>query len=230
MPAGRAPRRTCVNRLRVCLALWGLLPAAVAIAAPPTLSPHVPSCVQRLSNSVIELSVQPETGWSSVRLYFRKTGSQDFYFLEMRSAGKGVYWAALPRPEDATTAVELQLSVKDGEGEEDRAPMQKVPVVSPCRTVLTKEESTYAQNLVVGETMPSQAGLVVSGFVCEGIISRINASGRLQPDEVCRRVQMAYAIAEQEENRKGLLPVVPVGGGSTIIRQTEKTEASKPRP
>jgi len=181
---------------------------------------------------VINLSATPETGWSSVRTYFRKAGSPEFYYVEMRSAGRGKYWAALPRPEESTTSVEVQMAVRDVEGKETRTPVQKVPVTTSCSLSLTPEQNGYAQNLVVGETAPNQAGQVVAGFLCEGVISRIDAGGNLKPDDSCRRILMAEgAAAADEENRRRLIPLIILGGGGVaLVSHKEPPEASKPRP
>jgi len=192
----------------------------------------VPNCAPTRGNSVINLSTTPETGWGSVRTYFRKAGSSEFYYVEMRSAGRGKYWAALPRPEESTTTVEVQMAVRDAEGKESRTPIQRVPVTASCSLSLSPEQYGFAQNLVVGETSPSQTGQVVAGFLCDGVISRIDASGNLKPDESCRRILMAEAVAAaDEENRRRLIPLIILGGGGVaLIRHKEPPEASQPRP
>jgi hypothetical protein len=230
--AGRSsPLAMWLGAWRSWLGLTAVLWSAAALAAPPSLTPAIPGCLPAEGNGVISLQVKPENGWSSVRLYFRKVGSPFFYFLEMRSAGSGVYWAVLPRPDDTTTAVEVRLSVKDADGNETTTAVQKIPVTTSCDTVLTLEQSRYAQNLVVGETMENQAGLVLTGFLCDGVISRIDSRGMLKPDESCRRVLMIDAATAEQQNKQGLLPIILLaGGGATIIRPAEPPEASKPRP
>jgi hypothetical protein len=178
---------------------------------------------------VINLSIRPESGWSSVRTYFRKSGSPDFYYVELRSAGQGKYWAALPRPEESTVTVEVQMAVRDAEGKESRTPIQNVPVTTSCSWSLSPEQYGFAQNLVVGETSPSQTGQVIAGFLCDGVISRIDASGNLKPDESCRRVEMLKAAAASDRPR--LIPLIILGGGGVaLIKHKEPPEASQPRP
>jgi hypothetical protein len=223
---------------RRCLAWWACLVAASSLvpvtlfAAGENFTLSLPNCVPTLANSVVTLSVVPETGWSSVRAYFRNAGSPDFYYLEMRSAGHGKYWAALPRPEVTTQVVEVQMAVRDAEGKETRTPIQKLPVTASCNGGLTQEQTGFAQNLVVGETVVSQAGQVLSGFRCDGVISRINTRGDLKPDESCRRVLMAEAAAAaDEENRRRIIPLIILGGGGiALIRHKEPPEASQARP
>lgn len=232
MPGGRLPARSCLMAWWPCLALAATLWPAVLSAAPEMFTLTVPNCAPTRGNSVINLSTTPESGWSSVRTYFRKTGSPEFYYVEMRSAGRGKYWAALPRPEETTTTVEVQMAVRDAEGKESRTPIQKVPVTTSCSLSLSPEQYGFAQNLVVGETSPGQTGQVVAGFLCDGVISRIDASGNLKPDESCRRIEMLQAAAAaDEENRRRLIPLIILGGGGiAIIKHKEPPEASQPRP
>ena len=232
MDRRRASRGFCSSARLLCLALAVALCPVALLAASETFTLTVPNCASSLGNSVIALSTTPESGWSSVRTYFRMAGSPDFYYVEMRSAGLGKYWAALPRPEESTTTVEVQMAVRDAEGKETRAPLQKLPVTTSCGLTLTPEQNGFAQNLVVGETMLTQAGQVVAGFRCDGVISRIEANGSLKPDESCRRILMAEAqAAVEEENRRRVIPLIILGGGGiAIIAHKDPPEASQPRP
>jgi hypothetical protein len=211
------------------LALAVAFSSSAALAAPPALSPILPSCVPKRANSVVSLITYPEGTWASIRTCFRKTGTTDFYFVEMRNVGRGSYWAVLPRPEDATAAVDVFFAVMGVEGRETRTPLMTIPVTSPCGTTLTTEQARYAQNLVVGETAKNQFGLSVLGFLCDGVISRIDFAGKLRPDDACRIALIADAMGLGDEGKK-LAPAVLLGGGATLIRSGDKGEASKPRP
>ncbi|MBZ5590451.1 MAG: hypothetical protein LAO05_18020 [Acidobacteriia bacterium] len=202
--------------------------AAVVHAAPPILAPIFPTCLSKGANALVSLSVKPETGWSSVRVYFRRNGSPYFYYLEMRADGKGNYWATLPRPDETTHSADIQFSVKDVEGLETRSALTTVDVTSTCNANLSPEQERFARNLVVGETITNQAGEAVVGWQCIGVVSRINVNGQLRPDAVCRALLCCAAIAKQKE----LVPILLAGGGivgGVIIHEREHKEASKPR-
>jgi hypothetical protein len=223
----------CASRVRCRSPRWprvataALIGVASVCGGAETMTPGIPPCIPVRGNSIVSLSVSPETGWSSVRTYFRKAGSPDFYYVEMRSAGQGRYWAALPRPEESTATVEVQMAVRDVEGKETRAPLDKIPVTTSCGQTLTSEQNGYAQNLVVGETLPSQEGEVVSGFLCDGVISRIDSGGNLRPDEACRKALMAAAA----QNRKIIIPLIILGaGGIVYVTHREPPEASQAHP
>jgi len=220
-------RSTCTRLFALATILCA---TAAAVAAPPTLTPIFPTCLSKGSNALVTLSVKPETGWSSVRVYFRRTGTTYFYYLEMRSDGKGNYWATLPRPDDGTKTADIQLSVRDVEGVETRSALVTVDVTSSCDSKLTPEQERFARNLVVGETVTTQAGMVVFGWQCVGVVSRINMTGQLRPDSVCRAVVCCAAI---EQERK-LLPILLAGGGivggGIIIEHRHHHEASTPNP
>ena len=212
------------------VAVAAVLGAAIAQAAPPILNPSATTCVAKNGNTLVSLSLKPATGWSSVRVYFRKTGSPDFYYLELRSDGMGNYWGTLPQPDGGTHSVDLQYVVKDGEGVETRSPLQTVNVTSSCITKLSPEQERFAHNLVVGETVIGQAGAVLDGWQCTGVVSRINVNGQLRPDATCRAVAIAYAAGATE---KILLPAALVAGaavGGVIIYKREHREQSCPCP
>ena len=83
------------------------------------------------------------------------------------------------------------------------------PLTTPSGTVeLTDKQRGVAENLTVGETTYEQVGLEVDGFLCDGIVSRINPDGILRGDELCR----ACVIAWWE--KKGVL--IPIAGAGVI--------------
>ncbi len=203
-----------------------VLAAGMAQAAPPVMTPGAITCVPKDKNTVVSLSLQPETGWSSVRVYFRKNGSPDFYYLELRSDGLGRFWGALPRPEDGTRMVDLQFAAKDGDGVETRSPLQMVNVTSTCPSTLSPEQERFAHNLVVGETVNTQSGAVLTGWQCNGVVSRINVNGQLRPDATCHAVVIA-ALAKGAD--RILLPAAILGGaaaGGLIVHAREHTTPS----
>jgi len=187
-------------------------------------------CVTRDANVVVAASVSPDAAWSSVKLYFRRAFANDYYYLEMRSAGDGAYWAALPLLGRETTAIEYYVAVRDAEGRESMVPLEQGLVDPACGVQLTEDQARYAQNLVVGETTPLQRNTAIEGFVCTGVISRILSTGELVPDEYCRQELIAKAAADEE--RRILIPLLILGTGGVvaIIKETDPREASSPRP
>lgn len=228
------------DRAKAARATWPLaallaavaivLGSAVAQAAPPVMTPSVPTCMAKDRNSLVSLKVQPETGWSSVRAYFRKAGSPDFYFLEMRSDGAGNYWAVLPRPESGTTVVDIQFAVTDIEGNQTRSPLQQVNVLADCTASLSPGQEQFARNLVVGETAVLQAGEPLLGWQCTGVVSRIGVSGQMRYDDTCRSQVIAAALgAEASQNLATWVPLAAVAGGivgGSIIYEREHETCS----
>jgi hypothetical protein len=200
----------------------------VVEAASIALSPA--GCVSRDANAVVAASVTPDAVWSSVRLYFRRAFATDFYYVEMRSAGDGAYWAALPLVGKETTDVEYYVAVRDAEARESAVPVEFGSVDPACSVQLTDDQARYAQNLVVGETIPEQRNAAVDGFQCGGVISRILSTGELVPDEHCRQELLAKAAADEE--RRILIPllILGTGGAVAIIKESDPREASSPRP
>jgi hypothetical protein len=180
-----------------------------------SINPGFPTCMPQEGNSVVTLAITPETGWATVRTYFRELGSNDWYWVEARNEGRGAYWCVLPRPEDETTTVEMQIRARDGEGKETTTQIQKVNVTSSCKPVFTPPQSHLAQNLVVGETIVGQRDKEILGFICPGVISRVDHTGELKPDEYCRKVAILAAAATQ--NKGVLIPLLVLGGGGGVI-------------
>ncbi len=210
----------------IALVVATLLVASAALAAVPVMTPSVPTCVSRDGNTLVSLSVKPETGWSTVRVYFRRGGLPEFYYIEMRSDGAGRYWATLPRPEAGTKSADIQFAVRDAEGVETRSALQAVSVISPCTVTLSPDQERFAHNLVVGETVAGQSGQSLSGWQCTGVISRINMDGQLRPDATCRAAIIAMAA---DRTSRLLLPAAFVGGaalGGVIVHTREPDECS----
>ena len=212
-------------------ALAGLLAFGFALAAhaeTPNIEFTAPECAPPANNLLVKARVTPENGWSSVRAFFKRNGRPEPYFLEMRSAGKGDYWVVLPKPDEDTVAIDIQIVVKDSEGNETRSDTKVVPVIAGCPVALTEEQLAFARNLVVAETLPAQYGGGVLGFLCDGIVLRMNSRGDLRPEDCCCEAAMLlYA-----HNPKLVLPLVILGGtaGGYIVTGGGGGEVSPSRP
>ena len=222
--------RKCTCK-RVAAAAFLLLVAAAVDAAPPVMTPAAINCISRGGNTLVSLFLKPETGWSSVRVYFRRTGLPDFYYIELRSDGGGNYWGTLPRPENGTKSADIQFAVKDAEGVETRSNLEMVDVTASCSGTLSSEQERFAHNLVVGETVMAQTGQALDGWQCTGVVSRINTDGQLRPDATCRAV--ALLAAATTASTRVVLPLALAGGavaGGVIIYEREHKECSSPCP
>jgi hypothetical protein len=198
--------------------------AGAAYAAPPVVTPRPPACIPTAGNSVVATTIAPASGWASVRVYFRKGGEKQYYYLEARVQGDGRYWVALPKPEFDTKTVDYYLAVEDAGGKVTTTAPQTLQVTGGCSASLTTEEGKYAKNLVIGETFPEQREKQVLGFMCDGIISRINARGDLLPDEQCRKILAA-------QQRKAVwLPIAAIGSAGSGVVIIHKPEQSQARP
>lgn len=214
-------RRACVILVAVCL---GLVVTATAFAE-PSIEATFPSCVPSQGNSVVKVALKPDTGWALVRAYFRATENKADFFMEMRAVGDGRFFAVLPKPDSKTSAVEMYVVARDAEGRPVKSGPITVKASGGCKVTLTEEEQRYAQNLVVGNTVVDQEGKVVEGFLCDGIVSRIDVKGALRPDEQCRRVLIAAAAANS-----ALIPALVVGaaGAGVLIIDKDDKEPNSP--
>jgi hypothetical protein len=115
---------------------------------------------------------------------------------------------------------EYFATVVDANGREiARSTMRSVPVKDrdDCDVELDRRELGQAVNLVVGETAPWQQGRPVFHWLCDGIVSRIDAEGILRIDERCRAC--AFAL-----NRL----LVPVSAGTIGVLGVIITDEPEP--
>ena len=228
MGARLIPRSAVTAVVSAVVAMAVSLPLHAQVAS---INPAFPTCIPEKGNAVVSAVVTPQTGWATVRTYFRKVGSRDWYWVEARNEGKGTYWGVLPRAADYTQAVEMQIIAKDADGKETKSPIKKTDVTSDCKPVMTAPQSHMAQNLVVGETIVEQRDQEILGFVCPGVISRVDHTGELKPDEYCRKAAIVAAAFPAESL---LIPALAALGGAgvtyAIVEDCECDEKSPSRP
>ncbi len=83
------------------MALLAILVPTAAIAEGPKIEVGELECLPNEHNAVIEASVSPEIGGSTVRLYFRRLNPEgDFYYDHFFAQGDGHYWTVFPKPEN----------------------------------------------------------------------------------------------------------------------------------
>jgi hypothetical protein len=218
----KAERRLFIRTLGLVLLLLACT-GLTAWAETPMISVDPTACVPMEDNGVIFGRVTPEMGGTTVRLYFRWREHGTFYYVEMNPAGAGKYWGVLPKPEKSTAKVERYVSVVDTDGRElGRSASLEIPVTSDCKVDLTPKQQGQAENLVIGETALPQKGRDVLGFLCDGIVSRIDANGILRVDEICRTCVVAWL------NKRAVL--LPIAGISSVVITHDRPEPSPSRP
>lgn len=215
--------RSAAAHLLSFVVFASLLLAGPSFAQGPSIEIHEIDCVPNNDNGVVRATVEPEPSGADVRLYFRWDDHGPFYYVLMEAAGDGLYWGTPAKPIDQNHQVEIYVAVVDPAGEvvgEPSEPML-IPVTSDCDVALTPHERGMAENLVVGETAEEQLGKEVLGFLCDGIISRIDPAGVLRADGICRRCIVAWW-----DKPDGMVPLaVLLGGGTAVV-----VEASPARP
>jgi hypothetical protein len=183
-------RRTLRRSSRVFPVLLVLLMASPSWGADviPCIAPHV--------NSAVAVS---EAGAVSARIYFRKQGTANWHFIDLKSGPSGFY-GVLPRPEQGT-AIDYQVETTDASGSKKKGPEMGVSPSPSCQPVLSPEETNLASNLVVGKTA-DEASDVPVGFECFGIVGALNSAGELGP-VICKK--------------RGILLPVMIGAGAAVV-------------
>jgi hypothetical protein len=206
----------------LALAATAALPSPALAQAQGTTIEEV-ECIPNNDNGVVRTTVRPEIAGAEVRLYFRWEEHGPFYYVLMEAAGDGLYWATPPKPTDENHQVEVYVAQVNPAGQEVGTASEPmlIPVTRDCDVRLDTHERGMAENLVVGETDPEQMDRDVWGFLCDGIISRIDPEGVLRADGICRRCIVAWW-----DKPESLVPAAVLLGGGTSI----SIEASPSRP
>lgn len=212
-------------RTFVTFSVLGASLAAAATAQSIKVNPA--ECFKFGDNQVVYAATSAEPPGATERLYFQWTDHPSYYWEDMEREGPGRYWAIPPKPESRNTEIEYYGVMLDAAGHEiSRTPSIRTKVTSDCKIKLTPQQYGYAQNLVIGETNTSQQKNRVLGFLCDGIVTRINPQNVKRADEVCRTCVVAWWLRPEV-----LLPIAGVaaaGGITTII--VDKPEPSPSRP
>jgi hypothetical protein len=202
----------------------GLLFGATAAASAQTIVVEKPSCVLTEDNGLVKATITSAAPGLAPRLYFRWRDHEDFYWVSLEMEPGGHYWATPPKPELRNEQIELYAALVDATGKPvARSESQVVPVTKDCRVQLTPKERGVAQNLTVGETSPKQQGKKVLGFLCDGVVTRVNYAGVRRSDEVCRACVVAFW-----QRRAVLLPAVAGIVGVVVTDQEPEPSPSRP--
>lgn len=180
---------------------------------------------------------------TELRLYFRWEDDENFYYVpaHVESDGfDGRYWAVPPKPDDENEGVLLYLAlvapdrrvvartkivrlpvekkrVADPKPPPPPTPPGGEPVQAaekdPCGTDLTLRQAGVATSLVIGETTDVQKGEKVDGFLCDGIVTRIDPENVQRPDEFCRACVIAWYQKPNLLLPLVGIPILPLLGG-----------------
>jgi hypothetical protein len=195
------------------------LAAGAAAQAPRVLVGDVP-CVPSAGNTVVPAAAAPVPADAEVRVYFRREGYGDFYWVPARQDddSASAFWAVLPVPEPDNESAEIYAAVYGADGTPlAQSRVRRVPVTDDCSVELDTAQSSDAQHMTIGETALGQMFRKVAWWRCEGVRERVNVRGERRDDEVCAPAPLWYERAEM------LVPFVVVGAGgvTTIVIDEE---------
>lgn len=213
---------------RACIVLsTALVLAAGSRLTAQSISVEQVSCFKFADNQVVHATTAGEPGGASGRLYFQWSDHPDYYWVDLEHDGPGRYWATPPKPETRNKEVEYFAALLDAAGHQiARSPLLKTKVTSDCKPKLTPQQLGAAQNLVIGETSAKQTKNRVNGFLCDGIVTRVNPENVRRADETCRTCVVAWWMRKEL-----LIPVIGAAGVGTVTSiAIDKPEPSPSRP
>jgi hypothetical protein len=204
-----------VSSRALVLAALALVTLGGRLAAqPPRVLLGDLSCVPKGGHALAQAIAAPLPAGSQVRIYFRRQGYGDFYWVPARPTSDGRFWGVLPLPEPDNSQAELYASVVSASGMPlAQSQVRSVPVQSDCRSQLDNAQAADATHLIVGETSLGQKDRKVAWWQCEGIRERIDVRGERRNDDVCVPVPLWW------ERPEVLAPLAVVGAGgiTTVI-------------
>ena len=182
----------------------------------------------RRDNGVVNGTIAEQPGGTEARLFFRWNLDEDFYWVKMTPDGAGGrHWAVLPEAADKNEIVEYYGAVVDPDNRIlARTEAFESPVEDDCEIELTDRQHGTAKNLTVGETTFEQQGMEVDGFICDGVVTRIDPNGVLRSDPLCR----ACIIAWWEQPGIVAPAIAGAVAGGVLISQEGEPEASPSDP
>lgn len=212
-----------MNR-RGLIAAFALLVCAASASA-QTITVQEPRCIPEGDNGVIRASLSADAVGQTPRLYFRWKGQTDFYWVPMEAEPGRRFWGIPAKPEKRNLEVEYYVALVDAAGKVGaRSPAKFTRVTDDCDLRLNPKERGVAENLIVGETTPEQQGEKVVGFLCKGVIARINSEGVRRTDEICGPCAVVWW-----QDKKVLIPAI-AGGLVGVVVTDGDPEPSPSRP
>jgi hypothetical protein len=210
---------------RGLLAACALLVWTAASASAQTITLQEPKCIPDEDNGVIWASLSADAVGQTPRLYFRWKGQTDFYWVPMEAEPGRKFWGIPAKPERRNEEVEYYVALVDAAGRAgSRSPSKLTKVASDCDLKLTPKERGVAENMIVGETTPEQQGEKVVGFLCKGVIARINSEGIRRSDEVCGPCAVVWW-----QDKRVLIPALASGLVGVVVTDDDP-EPSSSRP
>jgi hypothetical protein len=213
-------------RLLAAASAAALSLAAVPLLAQATIAVEQLSCMRTGDNQVVHATAANQPAGGSGRLYFKWSDHGDKYWVELQDDGIGRYWTTPPKPESRNTKVEYYAVLLDGAGAEvARSAVYTAKVTGDCKVQLTPQQYGWAQNLTIGETSPKQVHNRVEGFLCDGIVTRVNPENIRRADETCRACAIAWW-----QRKEILIPLIAAGAGGITTIVVDHPESSPSRP
>ena len=190
--------------------------AVAAVAQVPRVLIGDLACIPRNGHGMAQAVAGPLNANEEVRIYFRRQGYGDFYWVPARPSSDGRFWGVLPVPEPDNKQAEVYAAVMATNGvPRAQSRVVTVPVDTNCRVQLGNAQQADSQHLIVGETSLGQKFRKVAWWQCDGIRERVDVRGERRDDESC----LPIAWWERPEM---LAPLVLItGAGITTIVQHE---------
>jgi len=146
---------------------------------------HTPlDCIVQNTFPVLDSAIDPAPNVTGSKIYFKATGTSDWYYVQMKSTGGGAWQGTLPKPAPALQGIDYYLTAMDFQSAQNRT-NEYHPIVS-TKTYCENQSMTVAESadtdkivLVIGLVRAGQE-IIPEGFLSEGITQVIMPDGTVQ--------------------------------------------------
>ncbi len=160
------------------------------------------ACIPRDGHAVAQAVAGPLAPSEEVRVYFRRQGYGDFYWVPARPSSDGRFWGVCRSPSPTTSRPRSTPPWSAANGvPRAQSRVISVPVEPNCRVQLGNAQQADSQHLVVGETSLGQKFRKVAWWRCDGIRERVDVRGERRDDESC--LPLAWWDASRDAGAAG---------------------------
>ena len=147
---------------------FALLPALTPADEAPVVDHQPVLCTLPEKPLSICAEISDDGSVARARVYFRKTGSDYYAFVDMVFTGVS-YCATVPAPREKTKAVEYYVQAVDDGYQPTRTSTYQVQVQPPCEFPPLEKDPAKAAAIKVFATHKKQGKKLDGGFVAAGV-------------------------------------------------------------
>jgi hypothetical protein len=193
-----APRMTWLIGLA-----WGAIAPLTFAAGANQPDLRADRCVPAATYARVDFHDPRLPAGRAVRVYFHSQNARTEHYIEMRRDASGRYSAVLPKPNADSRYVDYRIATMDERGQLTTREQRRLAVGADCSAsnLPTAAETKKVEHLVIGTDV--EGPIMPVGFLCDGIIGRIDPAGQLQSYDACSEQALSFAAVRRRQPANG---------------------------